>query len=133
MTNEINNGNDGNDNGATDSGSNNNDATSSGTPASGSTDTGATGDNTTAMASAEQTAAPAPTAPTDVAFSASGTVAGIVRVPLGTKVKDALRKIKDDVVVSAVAMRDAAGAAVGAERTLTADLAVTVTAKSSGG
>ena len=42
----------------------------------------------------------------EVTLKSSGTVKGEVRVPLGTKVKDALRKIASNVVVTSICQRN---------------------------
>jgi hypothetical protein len=73
------------------------------------------------------------TASNDVTFTVDGIVKGTTTVPLGTKVKEALKKIAEGVVATTLSIRDATGKAVGLDRVLNESMSVVSVAKAAGG
>lgn len=78
-------------------------------------------------------AAPAEIKTEMVAFVIGGSIQGKTSVPVGTKVKDAIKAINPDAATSTLTLRDLNGDPVGVDRQLKEDLSVTSVKKASGG
>jgi hypothetical protein len=69
----------------------------------------------------------------EVKLKVSGQISGEVKVPVGTTVRAALKKIREDVATLGLALRDAAGKVVSLDRNVRTDLTITATRNASGG
>jgi hypothetical protein len=75
---------------------------------------------------------PAEAIPEEV--NVTGKIRGEVKVPIGTKVKDALKKMREGIETASLTLREAVTSkAVSLDRVLNASLSVTATEKASGG